>query len=557
VETYKFEDNVVCDATSGGPMDPTVAEVVAELCEAKCEMGCIGPDCYCDAYTDGSYAAEDALHSKALCLPKEKCRSACDKETSCAGINVHDSLPICYLVADCTVFPSDALNAANEVVSGRRLSPFDGDESSVTHDKLLKEDYLYFAKTPGTACTTFLDYTETAGMITVTNRVVTGVDYVVGAEEPVSFEVTAALGGDLTSIGSLLSKDRVMVIDCGGTCGVSGPTKQIPGYGTVMDWYNLMPHTYFADKPWDDQDNDQFWFLDQNGVPAKPFSTYVVWYPDTYMAGNNVVVPGDKEVSIDGMTRKLEEFQCFKMCGGPTPCTEPWCNCGGFLDGHDGAESNALCASSKVCGYLCDQLDECDAVDMHKTLDRCFLNSLSSLSPLEIEAAKLADANYNVLSATPSNVDHVLAPDAPANEECHRRLDTLLDTVDAGYSWDAMLRFTGWEAAKSPTGKDTQMKFSTGGTFKLCFCDSTLSTNVLGKPVSCKSEADYLIEVGKVHSSGVSCLLSQPRLRRASCATQMWGGLRCYADTTAPEPPPPSGPLTADAMTGVYANKCP
>jgi hypothetical protein len=556
--TYKLTDNAVCEETGGDEViAPAEADVVADLCSTKCEKGCIGPDCYCDAYTDGEYSGEEALHSKALCLPKEKCKTACDMETGCVGINVHDSLPICYLISSCTPFTTDYLDKDNVVQSARRTFAFDGDESSVTHGLLLKEDYLYFAKTSGTSCTTFLDYTEQAGVITVTNRVVTGVDYVVGADEPASFEVTAALGGDLTAVGSLLSKDRVMVIDCGGTCGVSGPTKQIPGYGTVMDWYNLAPHTYFADKPWDDQDNDQFWFLDKDGVSMKSFSTYVVWYADTYMAGNNVVVPGNKKVSIDGMTRKLEDFQCYKMCAGPTPCTEPWCNCEGFLDGHDGAESNAICADSKVCGYLCDQLDECDAVDMHKTLDRCFLNTLSGLSKPQIEDAKLADDNYNVLSATPTDVDHVLAPDAPANEECHRRLDTLLDTVDSGYSWDAMLRFTGWEASKSVDGKDSQMKFSTGGTFKLCFCDSTLGTNHLGKKVSCKSEADYSIEVGKVHSSGVSCLLNQPRLRRASCATQMWGGLRCYADIAAPEPPvPPAGPLTADKITGVYADKC-
>merc|ERR1719247_2099243 len=88
----------------------------------------------------------------------------------------------------------------------------------------------------------------------------------------------------------------------------------------------------------------------------------------------------------------------------------------------------------------------------------------------------------------------------------------ILSVVDYGYSFDKMLRF-----------KDIQ--FKSGGTFKLCFCDSSLITG------PCKTEADYSVQVGTIHSSGVQCLISKPELQRASCVPTYFGdgsSLRCY-----------------------------
>ena len=63
---------------------------------------------------------------------------------------------------------------------------------------------------------------------------------------------------------------------------------------------------------------------------------------------------------------------------------------------------------------------------------------------------------------------------------------------------------------------------------------------------SCGSVADYAVEVGTVHASGVSCLLGKPELQRASCTPQFHGGLRCYRSIEAPAPPPPV--LLAEAL---------
>merc|ERR1719191_2251144 len=95
--------------------------------------------------------------------------------------------------------------------------------------------------------------------------------------------------------------------------------------------------------------------------------------------------------------------------------------------------------------------------------------------------------------------------DEQAGKPGARKLETakpreLMPAVDLGFSWEEMLRF-----------KDIQ--FKSGGTFKLCFCDSSLLPGV-GRV--CATERDYTIEVGMIHSSGVSCLISNPQLQRVS-----------------------------------------
>lgn len=106
---------------------------------------------------------------------------------------------------------------------------------------------------------------------------------------------------------------------------------------------------------------------------------------------------------------------------------------------------------------------------------------------------------------------------------------TPLPTLYLGFSWGSMLRFA-------------PIRFTSGGTFKLCFCDSAL----LPAGRTCRSVEDYAVEVGTVHASGVSCLIGKPELQRASCMPMYHGGLRCYRDRTAPNlVPPPLAPMSA------------
>jgi len=226
----------------------------------------------------------------------------------------------------------------------------------------------------------------------------------------------------------------------------------------------------------------------------------------------------------------LSEHQCFTKC--KVPCEGPSCFCSGYLHGYDFETSNALCADQNLCEFLCDSIDDCGSIDMHKDLDRCFLNS-KNLVILNYRDATthldslLPDPSYKVL--VPRTVARTASEPADGNEEIPHdsQLGPLPDpsavVKDYGFSWANMLRFP-------------NITFKSGGTFKLCFCDSTLVP-------ACKSERDFSIEVGKIHVSGVSCLISQPSLRNAACVEQYYGDspkpLRCYAG----EPPNVSPPM--------------
>jgi hypothetical protein len=372
--------------------------------------------------------------------------------------------------------------------------------------------------------------------------------------------------------------DRIMVIDCGGTCGVSGPTDKVAGYGSIGMWNELGPVDWFVDPPWEDSENE---VVDElivtTPMPTPMGFSYEITYDSSYYAGFNVDISGVM-VAVDGTSRPLKSFQCYEMCG-ISDCEGEWCKCDGYLSGIDGPDSNALCADESTCQYLCDQVD-CQAIDMAKDVPRCFLNSLPKDADGAIDAqaaldALMPDARYRIISQVPPNEDFgsdrrqlkdrdprelqsysysysesysgysgysysgyyygmdymayymaTLGPGAPGS--------ALLEREDLGYSWPEMLRFTG-------------LTFTTGGTFKLCFCDSAL---IGGVATPCLTKKDYAIEIGKVHSSGVSCLLSQPKLQRAACVEMFHGGMRCYSGIPVPEVTPP---LLMSTQVGIDA----
>merc|ERR1712118_308840 len=78
---------------------------------------------------------------------------------------------------------------------------------------------------------------------------------------------------------------------------------------------------------------------------------------------------------------------------------------------------------------------------------------------------------------------------------------------------------------------------------KLCFCDSAL----LSGNAVCDGPEYFSIEIGRIHSSGLECLLSKPTLTRGTCVEQAYGGLRCY-DGEAPEVDVPSEYLAVPAV---------
>merc|ERR1712166_708737 len=186
--------------------------------------------------------------------------------------------------------------------------------------------------------------------------------------------------------------------------------------------------------------------------------------------------------------------------------------CDGYYETLDFEDSNALCADQSTCEYLCDNIEECESIDMHQTNSRCFLNPRSASTHVDVLRP---DRAYMVLvQRDDPNAEHPLGIALPME-----RGPVLVAGLDHGASWSKLLRFP-------------NITFSSAGTFKLCFCDSTILPT--GKN-SCRDVSDYAIEVGTMHSSGVSCLIQEPSLRRASCVEQYYGGLRCY-EGTAPSP---------------------
>jgi len=97
---------------------------------------------------------------------------------------------------------------------------------------------------------------------------------------------------------------------------------------------------------------------------------------------------------------------------------------------------------------------------------------------------------------------------------------------DLGLSWSQVARFR-------------NLHFPNAGTYKACFCDSrrlqpaqpALASSPLAPTFSaCTAKEDFVIEVGKVHVSGVSCLLGDTRFRAVDCHTNFFGGLTCYKE---------------------------
>jgi len=283
------------------------------------------------------------------------------------------------------------------------------------------------------------DFTKEIGKLVVTSRVTVGRTYVLPPNEDTSIEI----GGT-----GLLTTERIMVVDCGGQCGVAGPTKS-------------------------------------EAAPADRATPPVVAgvFDDT---GAYVSFLGRYCIQHHlGLGETLAAHACASKC--MDGCVGDHCHCEGYKAGIDTMDSTALCVTQAKCQDLCDATEGCYGIDMHKDLPRCFLNSDGCASDVPGLLGIACDYNFLLRGAvTTANAALEAAP---------------------GISTSTTLRF-------SP------MRFSAGGTFKVCFCDRAGGG-------TCDNIADYKIEVGTVYVSGISCLLDQQKFRRLQCTSQYWGGLSC------------------------------
>jgi hypothetical protein len=500
------------------PKDVVVVDlaVADHKCYAKCADGCTGPYCFCEGFDKATMNHLDLT----LCLPPGLCREVCDAESStpCGGISVHDTLPQCFLYG----------TGAN----------------GTTPTAVTDESWQSYAKTSGRACSELTDFTEMVGKVDITSRVTLEVDYVIEPGSEASIEVTSAPGANLTYtleaqdpskfLGeNLLSADRIAVVDGYGMCGISPPTDLVAlpdkASPTLEDWMQFLPYSWFRDKAAEDLATDPDadpalipdpgTIVDYVGIASEKLYASRRGY---YCPGRNMDLDTLTAV-FQGVAQSVKVHQCYTKCELNAPGDQ---YCDGYYSGYDTIESNAICGDVQLCQYICDQFEGCGSVDMHMEKSRCFLNLVGCATHTD---HLYKDENYAVLfKRADGNDEQAGIEEAMEKEKIGRRMDShalpvagTAATYALGFSWADMLRFKG-------------ISFSSGGRFKVCFCDSTIHS-------SCIKPSDFGVEIGEVHVSGVSCLVENPRLRRVACAEQFHGGLRCYADmkeAPMPEEPP-------------------
>lgn len=481
------------------------ASVARHLCASKCSAGCIGADCFCDGLEDGDSAVPQ-YSAEALCLSPALCRSACDSEAECSGYAMHKEKNRCYLAR----VELDGLDASAEYDFWKaKWEVGDGDAALACHRV---EDFFVHTDPSGnasdwmpggnpTSWQAVMEVRKNVGSLFVTQKVDVGVDYIATPGEPTSLEVTGA-GLDEAS-------DRIMVIDCFGTCGVTRGTP----YASIPDFNSWVAVNARIDRP------------SLQELPQQASIPTPGWVPFTELPGqfcNGNLVVADNSMGAN--------HNCYKKCYAEAPCVGDNCFCDGFMSGFDTEASRALCLEQEQCAYLCAVTPGCHSVDMHSSLNRCYLNTHTCDDDVK-SGQTVPDANYNLLVKPMDDNTRRLLARGRALSRSHVR--QLLAAEDPGISWDQILRFKGLE-------------FSSGGEFKLCFCDSAL---LMGDNAICDSPDDYKIEVGKVHATGLQCLLSNPKMTRGTCQSQEYGGLRCYdgevPEITVPEQylgvPNPSG----------------
>jgi len=439
------------------------AAASVDSCSAKCSAGCLAPpaNSFGDSCGCGGNVAALEEVAGALCLDAAGCRAACSAADDCTGYTMHRTLDRCFLHSA---------------------------DSNATADN----DHDLWTKSDGLSCQEDTDFfgvdaagaaAATLGKLHVTHRVDVGVDYIATPGQVTSLELT----------GSALDyqNDRVMVIDCFGTCGVTGPSS----YATVApDFPGWVAENDFIDLP------------SLEGLPPLPHK-----FDDfAYAVTEDRYCPGNALFITDRTSELANSHKCHNKCFTNAPCEGDSCFCDGYFPGYDTAESSALCLDVAQCEDLCSQLDDCHSIDMHKEKNRCFLNT-DGCGPL-IPKQLTPSTDYNLrVKQLDQNTRRLMKAGKELTADAARKL---MAVRDPGISWGSVLRFNG-------------MTLSSGGEFKVCFCDSDL----LPDGHTCKDPEDFSVEVGKLHATGLQCLLSNPKMTRGTCVEQEHGGgLRCYAE---------------------------
>jgi hypothetical protein len=205
----------------------------------------------------------------------------------------------------------------------------------------------------------------------------------------------------------------------------------------------------------------------------------------------------------------LDRHRCANKCS--KECKGEHCFCSGDIGESDSYVSGAVCLPQYECEHLCMLLgDACHSVNMHKTLPRCFINT--NMCEGQANEYLGLDDDYDLLRKLPEAAERSLSSSITEPEDIDWKASSRGDLVSAdGYSTPSVLRFGG-------------LGLPSAGQYKVCFCDSDVAGG------ECSAATDFTVEIGKLHVSGLGCLLSVPKLRTATCVEQYFGGLRCNTD---------------------------
>jgi hypothetical protein len=455
----------------------------AHICSTKCAAGCVGDDCFCSGYEEG----EGDL-TNVYCISPSLCRSVCDElGPACAGFGTKGE-------DSCVLYQS-----------GFTLAPAGA--------------WTSYTKETGTACTDPYEFSTLVGKVTVTARADVYVEYVVEPNVVTTLEVA---GTNMMSMrgGVPLALDRIMVVDCDGMCGYSAASTSVTI--EASGWNDLEPLQWGIDKPHEDAQNtvSSTWSPKSWAAHDGAMGEYTT--VRNQFCEENLQISSLADIPMEGFDRSPTIHLCYNKCI-LQDCVGDDCFCGGAYTGYDTESSNALCADEALCKHLCDSYESCKSIDMAKDKTRCFLNS--DTCDASDSEDPVPDMNYDLLiKVIDQNGNRRLESEKPVEAIKER---SLLPAMDSGYSHTKLLIFP-------------NVKFTSGGTFKVCFCDSTLRGEA-----GCLLPEHYGVEVGEVQASGISCLLTNSLFNRKTCVPMgSAGGLRCYSGT----PPDTEPPLYPDVQ---------
>jgi hypothetical protein len=381
-------------------------------------------------------------------------------------------------------------------------------------------------------CNAAVKYSVTVGKLVVTSRTDLGLTYVLEPGGEQSIEITGS--------GLKPWADRMTFVNCQDTCGVSKPSSLVgfPDGDYIGAFSSFEPVRDLSESP---VDNCPYVNYTQNPfLVDTQFEKVKARYCHNASVDLSMLSP-DKSALV---TRQSCETKCTQPCDGKH------CYCEGNIGLDEAFVESAVCLPKYECEHLCMMLgDACHSVTAHETLPRCFLNGPACVDQVDADDPGVVASVISAIAAAAQQSSSgkkgkggAAAYDPPALRPLGLNLDYSLYVkvgsgavpLDPKGAMDDEFESILWSSSSrgnlvQGSGFSTQevLRFApltlpSAGTYKVCFCDSEVSGG-------CSTAEDFSVEVGKVHVSGLSCLLSVPKLQTAKCFEQYFGGMRCVS----------------------------